>query len=66
MPDSSIPAGVPVARTIDEALNTAGEPLSVELLHQWHERLMQHGRLPARTAAAPHLCPGTLLRLRCP
>lgn len=33
---------------IDEALNTAGEPLSVELLHRWHKRLMQHGQLPAR------------------
>ena len=32
---------------IDGALNTADEPLTVELLHSWHERLMRHGRLPA-------------------
>ncbi len=32
---------------IDGALSTAGEPLSIELLHRWHERLMRHGRLPA-------------------
>lgn len=31
---------------IDEALSTAGEPLNVERLHRWHERLMRHGRLP--------------------
>ena len=33
---------------IDDALNTANEPLSIEMLHRWHERLMRHGRLPAR------------------
>ena len=31
---------------IDEALTTASEPLNVERLHRWHERLMRHGRLP--------------------
>lgn len=31
---------------VDDALTTAGEPLNVERLHRWHERLMRHGRLP--------------------
>ena len=31
---------------IDEAVTTACEPLNVERLHRWHERLMRHGRLP--------------------
>ena len=32
---------------IDDALQCAAEPLSVGMLHRWHERLMRHGRLPA-------------------
>lgn len=32
---------------IDEALSTPSEPLSVEMLNQWHRRLMRHSRLPA-------------------
>ena len=32
---------------LDSALDTADEPLSAEMLHQWHQRLMRHGRLPA-------------------
>ena len=32
---------------IDIALRTSDEPLSVGMLHRWHERLMRHGRLPA-------------------
>ena len=31
---------------IDQALDTAGEPLTVELLHTWHRQLMRHGHLP--------------------
>ncbi|WP_420640377.1 Fic family protein [Candidatus Poriferisocius sp.] len=31
---------------IDWALNTAHEPLTVELLNAWHRQLMQHGTLP--------------------
>ena len=30
---------------IDAALSTAREPLSVEMLHRWHGRLMRHGHL---------------------
>ena len=37
---------------IDVALRTAGEPLSVPMLHQWHERLMRHGQLPAHMVGA--------------
>ena len=33
---------------IDDALSTAGEPLSVQMLHRWHQRLMRHGQPPAR------------------
>jgi len=32
---------------IDTALDTADEPLTTEMLHRWHERLMRHGGLPA-------------------
>ena len=32
---------------IEDALDTADERLSPEMLHRWHERLMRHGRLPA-------------------
>ena len=32
---------------IDAALSTAHEPLSVEMLHRWHERLMRHSHLAA-------------------
>ena len=32
---------------IDGALSTADEPLTTEMLHRWHERLMRHGHLPA-------------------
>ena len=32
---------------IDTALDTADEPLTTEMLHRWHGRLMRHGRLPA-------------------
>ena len=32
---------------IDDALETADERLSPEMLHRWHERLMRHGQLPA-------------------
>lgn len=32
---------------IDAALTSAPEPLSVEMLHRWHRRLMQHGHLVA-------------------
>ena len=31
---------------IDMALQTAQQPLRVEMLHGWHERLMRHGDLP--------------------
>ncbi len=31
---------------IEQALDTANEPLTVEVLHAWHRWLMQHGRLP--------------------
>ncbi len=37
---------------IDAALRTAAEPLSVEMLNRWHERLMRHGELPARMVGA--------------
>ena len=32
---------------IDRALNTAQEPLTVSILHGWHQQLMQHGMLPS-------------------
>ena len=32
---------------IDAALSTAQEPLSAEMLHRWHGRLMRHGHLAA-------------------
>ena len=32
---------------IDGALSTASEPLTTEMLHRWHERLMRHGLLSA-------------------
>ena len=37
---------------IDDALRCAAEPLSVGMLHRWHERLMRHGRLPAHMIGA--------------
>ena len=37
---------------IDVAWRTAAEPLQVEMLHRWHERLMRHGRLPAPMVGA--------------
>ena len=32
---------------IDWALNTAHEPLTIDILHSWHRQLMQHGMLPS-------------------
>jgi len=37
---------------IDVALRTAAEPLSIEMLNRWHERLMRHGDLPAHMVGA--------------
>lgn len=34
-------------RVLDEAVAAAREPLTIERLHRWHERLMVHGTLPA-------------------
>ncbi|MCY3850837.1 MAG: Fic family protein [Acidimicrobiaceae bacterium] len=31
---------------IDWALDTADEPLTIDILHRWHRQLMQHGTLP--------------------
>ena len=32
---------------IDWALDTAHEPLTVDILHRWHRQLMRHGMLPS-------------------
>ena len=37
---------------IDIALRTSDEPLSVGMLHRWHEPLMRHGRLPTHMVGA--------------